>query len=231
MRSLRSLFGEPLDGANRMPVFAAEVAVRAVFARIEAEAPRAVVVARVRDGRPEVAVRTGSGERKPSTEAGAGKEDTGGNIISSTTNNIPIRAVHCRQGPVALVAEVIQFLLRRHAPFPTPMYLRRIMLRGQHPIFSRTKQHSKQRYSFFTLNNPPLAQQCGQAFAFCWRMFLIECKGRRGTVTRHPNTVLEFVTDRVTPPEVETVIFRILRADVRLGPVRTTLPELDFVVA
>ena len=51
-------------------------------------------------------------------------------------DNIPIHAVHCRPGPVALVAEVFQFLIRRHAPFPAPMYLRRVMLRGQYTVFS-----------------------------------------------------------------------------------------------
>ena len=61
-------------------------------------------------------------------------------------------------------------------------------------------------------------------------MFLIELKVRRGTVARHPGIALTLIADRVTPPEVETVIFRLLRADVRVGPVWTTLPKLDFGV-
>ena len=54
MRSLRSLFGEPLDGAYRQPTVAVAV-VRAVEARIEVKVPR-VIVTRVRDGRPVAAV-------------------------------------------------------------------------------------------------------------------------------------------------------------------------------
>lgn len=75
-------------------------------------------------------------ERRPVAETGTGKEDADGSIIASTADNIPIHAVHCRPGPVALVAEVFQFLIRRHAPFPAPMYLRRVMLRGQYTVFS-----------------------------------------------------------------------------------------------
>ena len=135
-----SLFGEPLDGANRLSVEAV-VEARGVAARIEDEVPRlGVVVVRVRNGRPVGASRTGMAERHPVAEAGTGKEYAGGSIITSTADNIPIHAVHCRPGPVALAAEVFQFLPRRHAPFPTPMYLRRVMLRGQHTIFfSRPK--------------------------------------------------------------------------------------------
>ena len=73
--SLRSLLGEPLDGANRLPVVA-EVVARAVAAQIEAEVPRlGVVVVRVRNRRPVGASRTGMAERRPGAEAGAGKED------------------------------------------------------------------------------------------------------------------------------------------------------------
>ena len=139
MRPLRSLLDEPLDGANRLPVVAVVVA-RTVLARIEADVPCfGVVVVRVRNGRPVGTSRTGMAERRPEAVAGTGKEDAGGSIITSTADNIPIRAVHCRPGPIALVAEVFQFLLRRHAPFPTPMYLRRVMLRGQHFIFPNPK--------------------------------------------------------------------------------------------
>ena len=77
-------------------------------------------------------------EQRLEAVAGTGKEDAGGSIITSTADNIPIHAVHCRPGPVALVAEVFHLLLRRHAPFPTPIHLRRVMLRGQHTIFSKT---------------------------------------------------------------------------------------------
>ena len=76
MRSLRSLFGEPLDRTNRLPVVAVAAA-RAVVARNEEEVPRAIVVARARNGRPVVAERTGIVERSPVAVAGAGEEDTG----------------------------------------------------------------------------------------------------------------------------------------------------------
>ena len=134
--SLRLLLGEPLDGTNGLPVVAVVVA-RTVCARIEAKVPCfGVAVVRVRNGRPVGASRTGMAEQRLDAEAGTGKEDADGSIITSTADNIPIHAVHCRPGPVALVAEVFQFLIRRHAPFPAPMYLRRVMLRGQHTIFS-----------------------------------------------------------------------------------------------
>ena len=61
MRSLRSLFGEPLDGTDRKPVVAA-VVVHVAVARNEEKVERVAVVARVRDGRPVVA---GMVERSP----------------------------------------------------------------------------------------------------------------------------------------------------------------------
>ena len=75
MRSLRSLFGEPLDRANGLPA-GAVVAARAEAARIEVEAPRAEVADRERNGRPAAAVRTGTVERSPVAAAGAGEKDT-----------------------------------------------------------------------------------------------------------------------------------------------------------
>ena len=140
IHALRPLLGETLDGTNRLPEVAVVVA-RGVAARIEAEVPRlGVVVVRVRNGRPVGASRTDMAERRPVAEAGTGKKDAAGSIIASTADNIPIHAVHCRPGPVALVAEVFQFLFRRQAPFPTPMYLRRVMIRGQHTIFSNSNR-------------------------------------------------------------------------------------------
>ena len=62
--------GELLDRTNRLPVVAV-VVVRVVVARIEVEVP-SVVVVRVRDGRPVVAVRTGIVERSPVAVAAAG---------------------------------------------------------------------------------------------------------------------------------------------------------------
>jgi hypothetical protein len=58
-----------------LPVAAGAVA-RAVVIRIEVEAPRVVVVVRVRKRRPVVAVRTGIVTRSLVAATGAGKEDT-----------------------------------------------------------------------------------------------------------------------------------------------------------
>ena len=72
MRSLRSLFGGPLDRTNGETVEAVGV-VRAVAARAEVEAPGVEGIARVRNGRPVVAVRTGIVEEgSPAAVAGGG---------------------------------------------------------------------------------------------------------------------------------------------------------------
>ena len=106
MRSLRSLFGEPLDRTNRKTPPAVEVA-RAVAARIEAEVPRVEVDVRVRNGRPEVAERTGIAVRSTEAAAGAGKKYTSGGIRAPASDNIPVDAVHFRPSPIALTVEVI----------------------------------------------------------------------------------------------------------------------------
>ena len=127
MRSLRSLFGEPLDRTNRQHAEAAVVA-RAVVARIEEEVPR-VVVARARNGRPIVAARTDIVERRPNAVASTGKEDAVGSIIASAANDVSFHTVLRGPSPVAFVVEVGQLLLRRNAPVAAPMHMRRVMLR------------------------------------------------------------------------------------------------------
>ena len=121
MRSLRSLFGEPLDRANRKTVVAVVEVVRAAAARKEVEAPRVAVAVRVRDGRPVVAVRTGTVERSTVAEVGAGKEDAIGGVVASPTNLITVHAVLRRPRPVAVAVEIVQLLLRRHAPIAARM--------------------------------------------------------------------------------------------------------------
>ena len=106
MRSLRSLFGEPLDWANRITEVAAVVA-RAVVARIEVEAPRVVVVARAWNGRPVEAVRTGKVERSPEAVAGARQKNTFGNVSALATNLIPMHLIRRRPLPVTLAGEVV----------------------------------------------------------------------------------------------------------------------------
>ena len=129
MRSLRSLFGESLDGANRPPEVAGAVA-HAVVAQVEVEAPREVVVVRVRDGRPEVAVQIGTVERSPEAVAGAGEEDAVGDVIALPTHNVPFHAaLRRRPHPVAVADEIGQLLLRRHPPAAAPLRPRRVMLR------------------------------------------------------------------------------------------------------
>ena len=106
-RSLRSLFGEPLDWTNRLSEFAA-AAVRAVASRIEVEVPCEVVAAvRTRIGRPVVAVQTGIVERRPVAAAGEGKEDTCGSVSAPATNAIPIHAVNGCPFPITLAREVV----------------------------------------------------------------------------------------------------------------------------
>lgn len=101
MRSLRSLLGEPLDRTNRPAVVAEAAVVRAVVARTEAEVPRGVAAARVRDGRPVEAVRTGTDERSPVAVAGAGEKDAVGSIVAPAANHVTIHAVKGRPRPVA----------------------------------------------------------------------------------------------------------------------------------
>ena len=122
MRSLRSL-----DRANREPERAG-VVVRVVAARIEAEVPRAAVV-RVRDGRPDVAVRTGKVKRSPEAGAGAGEEDAVGGISTPAANNITVRAILRRPSPVALAIEIATLLSRRQAPRTAPLNMRGIVAR------------------------------------------------------------------------------------------------------
>ncbi len=107
---LRSLFGEPLDWTDRLPV-AAVVAIRVVMARREKVETTCVVVAvRAWDGRPVVAARTGIEKRRPIAAAGAGEEDAFRSVITPAANSIPVDAVNFRPSPVTLATEAIQLL-------------------------------------------------------------------------------------------------------------------------
>ena len=88
----RSLFGEPLNGTNRVPVVAACV-VLAVFTRIEVEIPRAVeTINRLR--RPVGAARTRIDERSLFAIPGTGEEDAIRRILAPTTDNITTDTIH-----------------------------------------------------------------------------------------------------------------------------------------
>ena len=114
------LFGEPLNGANRLPVVAVVVDARKAATRIEVEKPRVVVV-RARNGRPVEAVRTGIAERSTVAATGGRKKDAIRSILSPASNNISIHAILRCPRPVAIAVERIQFLLCWHAPIVTPM--------------------------------------------------------------------------------------------------------------
>ena len=130
MRSLRSLLGEPSDRTNGLPVDAV-VVVRVAEARKETEVPREVAVARVRNGRPVVAERTGIEERSPKAVAGAREEDADGSVNTLATHFMPIDTILCRPRPVALAIKIIQFLFRRHAPRRAKVRRRRVMRRHE----------------------------------------------------------------------------------------------------
>ena len=214
IRSLRSLIGEPLDRANRLPVVAAAV-VREATARIEAQLAD-VVVARVRNGRPVGAVRTGTAERSPTDVAGAGEEDAVGDVVALPAHNVPFHAaLRRRPHPVAVADEIGQFLIRRQPPAAAPLHLRRVMPRREdvRAVF---------------LNDPTLALKRGRRFVVGGRVRRAEREVRRRSVTRDPGVALVPVAHGVAPPEVVAVVLRILRADVRRRPVRPTLPELNL---
>ena len=103
-----------------MPDVAAEV-VREEDARIEVEVPRVEVAVRVRDGRPEAAVRNGFVERSPVERspvavAAAGEEDAGGGVRAFAFCYITFDAVLRSPSPITLAAEIREFLVRRHPP-------------------------------------------------------------------------------------------------------------------
>ena len=153
---MRSLFGEPLDGANRPPVAAAVVVARAMAARVEVEAHR-VVVAQVRDGRPVVAVRTGKVELNPIAVAGGGEEDAIRNVRAPAAHDIALHAVLRRPRPIALVgAKVVQFLVRRHPPAAAPMDVRSVMRRSEDNIRA------------VVVYNPAFALERGDGLVVCW---------------------------------------------------------------
>ena len=127
---MRLLFGEPLERTNRLPVVAvAEVGPHVVATRIEVEGPRVAFVARVRNRRPTVAVRTGFVERSPAAEAGTREKDALRRIVTLSANNIAIDTIHCCPNPIALAVKVVELLLRRHPPITAPMLLCRIIFR------------------------------------------------------------------------------------------------------
>lgn len=128
MRSLRSLFGEPLDRANRQPVAAVTV-VGVVASRIEVEGLRVVADVRARDGRPVVAIRIGIVEQKSIAEAGTRDKDTGRSVIALTANDVSVYIVYRRPNPIAPDLEVALLLFRRHAPSTAPLHMRRVMIR------------------------------------------------------------------------------------------------------
>ena len=133
MRSLRSLFGGSLDRANRLPV-AAPVAARVVAARSEVHPAGEVKVARVRDGRPVVAVRTGIFERTSEDIAGAGEEDAVRGVVAPSTHDVTVHAVLRRPRPIAFIRKARQLLIRRHTPSPAPLHMRGVMLRRENAI-------------------------------------------------------------------------------------------------
>ena len=116
-----------------MPEEATEAAL-AVVTRIEEEVPRAVVVVRMRNGRPIEAERTGIVERSLVAVTGAGEKDTRRSKIVFTTNHITVNTVHGRPRPVAFIVEIVKLLFRRHAPIAAPMRMRRIMFWSKHTL-------------------------------------------------------------------------------------------------
>ncbi len=95
MRSLRSLFGAPVDRANSMPVTTkvlASVASRVVVARMKCKEP-CVVDVRIRNGRP--------------VATAVGEEDGGGGIIIFAADYIPSLAFNVRPFPNTLEAEAV----------------------------------------------------------------------------------------------------------------------------
>ena len=130
---MRSLFGEPLERPNRLPVVAV-VGVRAAVTRIEVEEPREVAAVRMRNGRPIVDVRTGMVERSPVAVTGTRQKDTRRSIITFTFDNISIYTIHRCPSPITPILEIFKLLSCRDPPGSTPMLLCRIMLRSKNAI-------------------------------------------------------------------------------------------------
>ena len=174
-----------------------------MVARCEAEIPGVVPVG-VGNGRPVVAVRVGFVEESPVAVSCGGKEDARRGIGAPAADDAPVHAVHCRPGPVALGAEVIQLLLGRHPPVAAPQRTRRVVSRREDAL----------------RRDPPFFRQ--------GRLVLAEGRHVLWTERKVKADARPFVANGIAPPEMESEVLWLRRANVLCSPEGTFGPKLDL---
>ncbi len=204
-----------LDGADGAPEVAGAVADVQIVVALEEVEVLCVAVVLPCVARPVVAELAGITEQVAAALAGGGQKDARARETAPPAHHVAVHSVRGHPRPVAfVVTQVVQLIVGRNPPAAAPVDMRRVVRRGENVV----------------LRNPSLGFQFAVFHVEARRVPRQEGEIVRRAVVRHPGVAHATVAHRVAPPEIEAVLPRLFRPDVRLRPIRPARPELHLAV-